>query len=65
MWDYIVDILPGLPTSLSLTLVALLVAFTLSVLMTFILALKTPVITQIVKAYITLFTGTPLLVQFS
>lgn len=64
MWDYIVDILPGLPTSLSLTLVALLVAFTLSVLMTFILALKTPVITQIVKAYITLFTGTPLLVQF-
>ncbi|MDK7225682.1 arginine ABC transporter permease ArtM, partial [Proteus mirabilis] len=26
MWDYIVDILPGLPTSLSLTFVALLVA---------------------------------------
>ncbi|WP_099075024.1 arginine ABC transporter permease ArtM [Proteus alimentorum] len=64
MWDYIVDILPGLPTSLSLTFVALLVAFTLSVLMTFVLALKTPVISQIVKAYITLFTGTPLLVQF-
>lgn len=64
MWDYIVDILPGLPTSLSLTFVALLVAFTLSVLMTFILALKTPIITPIVKAYITLFTGTPLLVQF-
>ena len=64
MWDYIVDILPGLPTSLSLTVVALLVAFTLSVLMTFVLALKTPVISQIVKAYITLFTGTPLLVQF-
>ena len=64
MWDYIVDILPGLPTSLSLTFVALLVAFTLSVLMTFILALKVPVISPIVKVYITLFTGTPLLVQF-
>lgn len=49
MWDYIVDILPGLPTSLSLTFVALLVAFTLSVLMTFILALKVPVISPIVK----------------
>ena len=64
MWAYIIAILPGLPTSLSLTVVALLVAFTLSVLMTFVLALKTPVITPIVKAYITLFTGTPLLVQF-
>ncbi len=64
MWDYIVDILPDLPTSLSLTFVALLVAFTLSVLMTFILALKVPVISPIVKVYITLFTGTPLLVQF-
>ncbi len=58
------DILPGLPTSLSLTFSALIVAFILAILFTLVLSLKTPVVSQAVKVYITLFTGTPLLVQF-
>ncbi len=64
MIDLILSILPGLPTSLTLTFSALFVAFLLAILFTLILSLKTPVISQIVKGYITLFTGTPLLVQF-
>lgn len=64
MMDLILDILPGLPTSLSLTFSALIVAFILAILFTLILSLKTPVVSQAVKVYITLFTGTPLLVQF-
>ncbi|EKT58373.1 arginine ABC transporter permease ArtM [Providencia sneebia] len=64
MIDLILDILPGLPTSLSLTFSALLFAFFLALLFTLILSLKTPIISQAVKVYITLFTGTPLLVQF-
>ncbi|MGG4607896.1 arginine ABC transporter permease ArtM [Providencia sp. Me31A] len=64
MMDLILKILPGLPTSLSLTFSALIVAFLLAALFTLILSLKTPVVSQVVKIYITLFTGTPLLVQF-
>ncbi|PHM56944.1 arginine ABC transporter permease ArtM [Xenorhabdus sp. KK7.4] len=64
MLEYIKDILPGLHTSLSLTFTAFLVAFMLSVILTVILTMKLPVLTQLVKGYITLFTGTPLLVQF-
>ncbi|MDR0219148.1 MAG: arginine ABC transporter permease ArtM [Enterobacteriaceae bacterium] len=64
MFESIKAILPGLPTSLSLTLCALLTAFTLSVILTVILTMKLPVLSQLVKGYITLFTGTPLLVQF-
>ncbi|EMN4131274.1 MULTISPECIES: arginine ABC transporter permease ArtM [Providencia] len=64
MTDLILNILPGLPTSLSLTFSALFIAFVLAVVFTLILSLKTPVISQAVKVYITLFTGTPLLVQF-
>ncbi|CDL79054.1 arginine ABC transporter permease ArtM [Xenorhabdus cabanillasii] len=64
MFEYIKDILPGLQTSLSLTISALLVAFMMSVALTAILAMKPPILSQLVKGYITLFTGTPLLVQF-
>ncbi|MCW7764161.1 arginine ABC transporter permease ArtM [Photorhabdus luminescens] len=64
MLEYIQQILPGLPTSLSLTATALFVAFMMSVLFTMVLTMKLPVLTQLVKTYITLFTGTPLLVQF-
>lgn len=42
MMDLILDILPGLPTSLSLTFSALIVAFILAILFTLILSLKTP-----------------------
>ncbi|MCA6220211.1 arginine ABC transporter permease ArtM [Photorhabdus antumapuensis] len=64
MLEYIQQILPGLQTSLSLTVTALFVAFMMSVLFTMVLTMKLPVLTQLVKIYITLFTGTPLLVQF-
>src|SRR5471032_1349516 len=59
MWEYLPEVLKGLHTSLTLTVVALVLAM----LFTVILTLKLPVISQIVKGYITLFTGTPLLVQ--
>ncbi|OCA54415.1 arginine ABC transporter permease ArtM [Photorhabdus namnaonensis] len=64
MLEYIQQILPGLTTSLSLTVTTLFVAFMMSVLFTMVLTMKLPVLTQLVKTYITLFTGTPLLVQF-
>lgn len=63
MLEYIPQLLKGLHTSLSLTIVSLIVALALSLLFTIILTLKTPGISQLVKGYITLFTGTPLLVQ--
>ncbi len=64
MFEYIKEILPGLQTSLSLTFSALLAAFMLSIVLTMILTMKLPVFSQLVRGYITLFTGTPLLVQF-
>nr|WP_229064237.1 arginine ABC transporter permease ArtM [Morganella morganii] len=64
IFDYILAVLPGLPVSLSLTFTALITAFLLSVLFTLVLSLKPRVLTPLVKGYITLFTGTPLLVQF-
>ncbi|WGO82783.1 arginine ABC transporter permease ArtM [Arsenophonus apicola] len=64
MIDLIISLLPGLPTSLSLTVCALLIAFLLALFLTIILSLKTAIFSSIIKGYITLFTGTPLLVQF-
>ncbi len=64
IFTYIKEILPGLQTSLSLTFAALLVALILAIALTMILTMKLPVLSQGVKGYITLFTGTPLLVQF-
>ncbi|TYL44737.1 arginine ABC transporter permease ArtM [Dickeya sp. ws52] len=63
MLAYIPELLKGLHTSLLLTLAALLLALLLSLLLTVILTLKTPVLSVLAKGYITLFTGTPLLVQ--
>ncbi|WJV55509.1 arginine ABC transporter permease ArtM [Pectobacteriaceae bacterium CE90] len=63
MLAYIPDLLKGLHTSLTLTVVALIVALLLSLLLTVILTLKTPLLAPLAKGYITLFTGTPLLVQ--
>ncbi len=63
MLDYIPKLLNGLPISLSLTAASLLIALVLALVFTVVLTLKTPVVTPIVKGYITLFTGTPLLVQ--
>jgi arginine transport system permease protein len=53
----------GLHTSLTLTVASIIVALILALIFTIILTLKTPVLVWIVRGYITLFTGTPLLVQ--
>lgn len=63
MFEYIPDIIQGLPTSLTLTVVSLLVALVLALLFTIVLTLRPVGLTQLVQGYITLFTGTPLLVQ--
>lgn len=63
MFEYVPDIIQGLPTSLTLTVVSLLVALVLALLFTIVLTLRPIVLTQLVQGYITLFTGTPLLVQ--
>lgn len=63
MAGYLLALLPGLPVSLSLTAAAVLVALLLALLFTLILSLRTPVLSPLVTGYITLFTGTPLLVQ--
>ncbi|EGY29019.1 amine acid ABC transporter, permease protein, 3-TM region, His/Glu/Gln/Arg/opine family [Candidatus Regiella insecticola 5.15] len=63
MVDYLWQIMAGLSTSLTLTMVSLSLALVFALLFTLILALKTPLLTSLVKIYITLFTGTPLLVQ--
>lgn len=63
MLDYLPELLKGLHTSLTLTAVAIIVALALSLLLTIVLTLKVPVLSSLTKGYITLFTGTPLLVQ--
>ena len=63
MLDYLPELLKGLHTSLTLTVASIIVALILSLIFTIILTLKTPGLVWIVRGYITLFTGTPLLVQ--
>ncbi|MCU8158262.1 arginine ABC transporter permease ArtM [Vibrio vulnificus] len=57
------QLLEGLVTSLELTAVSLLVGCILSLLMTATLILRTPLLHWFSRGVITLFTGTPLLVQ--
>lgn len=63
MMSYFPELLKGLQTSLTLTLASLLLALVLALIFTVILALKVPVLSHLTRGYITLFTGTPLLVQ--
>ena len=63
MLSYFPELLKGLQTSLTLTVASLILALALALLFTVILSLKVPVLSQITRGYITLFTGTPLLVQ--
>ncbi|WP_409159469.1 arginine ABC transporter permease ArtM [Pectobacterium sp. B2J-2] len=63
MLAYLPELLKGLHTSLTLTAVSIVVALVLSLLLTVVLTLKLPVVSMLAKGYITLFTGTPLLVQ--
>lgn len=62
--DYFITIAQGIPTSLLLTLAALVLAFILAIGLTFILAMENKVLKSAVNIFLTLFTGTPLLVQF-
>lgn len=65
MWqEYLSVIAQGIPTSLMLTAVALVVAFVLAVLLTFLLSMENKPIKWLINGFLTLFTGTPLLVQF-
>ncbi|MEN3754955.1 arginine ABC transporter permease ArtM [Mangrovibacter sp. SLW1] len=63
MLAYLPELLKGLHTSLTLTVASIILALALSLVFTVILTLKTPVVSLLVRGYITLFTGTPLLVQ--
>lgn len=62
--DYLAVIAQGIPTSLGLTVVALVVAFFMAVAMTFLLSMENRPIKWLINGFLTLFTGTPLLVQF-
>lgn len=63
MLSYLPELLKGLHTSLTLTVASLILALILALVFTAILSLKVPVLGLIVRGYITVFTGTPLLVQ--
>lgn len=62
--DYFSVIAQGIPTSLLLTLASLLIAFFLALFLTFLLSMENKWVKSVVNLYLTLFTGTPLLVQF-
>ena len=62
--EYLSVIAQGIPTSLLLTVVSLLIAFSLALLFTILLSIGNKVVKSAVNLYLTLFTGTPLLVQF-
>lgn len=62
--EYFNVIAQGIPTSLMLTLVSLSIAFILAVVMTFLLSMENRAAKAVVNGFLTLFTGTPLLVQF-
>lgn len=63
MLDYLIQLLPGLKISLILTLYSLTIALLLALICTLILSVGRPISSAMVKVFITLFTGTPLLVQ--
>ncbi|TDQ59412.1 amino acid ABC transporter membrane protein 2 (PAAT family) [Mesocricetibacter intestinalis] len=62
--DYFHTIAQGIPTSLGLTAVSLCAAFLLALLLTFGLSMDNRWLKRLINLYLTLFTGTPLLVQF-
>ncbi|QTM01493.1 arginine ABC transporter permease ArtM [Mannheimia sp. ZY171111] len=65
MWQaYLNVIAQGISTSLSLMVVALVIGFVLAVSLTFLLSMENRPVKWIINGFLTLFTGTPLLVQF-
>ena len=64
MWDYFLVIAQGIPTSLSLMVASLIIAFVLAIIFTFLLSMENKFVKSLVNGYLMLLTGTPLLVQF-
>lgn len=64
LYDYFTTIAQGIPTSLLLTAVSLCVAFFLAIALTFLLSMENKGIKAVINLFLTVFTGTPLLVQF-
>ncbi|OZN25149.1 arginine transporter permease subunit ArtM [Actinobacillus seminis] len=62
--DYFMTIAQGIPASLMLTVVSLVIAFVLAVGLTFLLSMNNKAISRLINLYLTVFTGTPLLIQF-
>ncbi|TYA16418.1 arginine ABC transporter permease ArtM [Aggregatibacter actinomycetemcomitans] len=62
--EYLSVIAQGIPTSLLLTVVSLAIAFFLALVLTVLLTMGNKAVKSAVNLYLTLFTGTPLLVQF-
>lgn len=62
--EYFLTIAQGIPTSLMLTFVSLIIAFILAVVLTFLLSMENKWVKGVISGFLTLFTGTPLLVQF-
>ena len=62
--EYLSVIAQGIPTSLLLTVISLAIAFFLALVLTVLLAMGNKAVKSAVNLYLTLFTGTPLLVQF-
>ena len=62
--DYFMTIAQGIPASLMLTVASLVIAFVLAVGLTFLLSMNNKPISRLINLYLTVFTGTPLLVQF-
>lgn len=62
--DYFITIAQGIPASLMLTVVSLVIAFVLAVGLTFLLSMNNKPISRLINLYLTVFTGTPLLIQF-
>ncbi|MFU2113726.1 arginine ABC transporter permease ArtM [[Pasteurella] aerogenes] len=62
--DYFMTIAQGIPASLMLTVASLVIAFVLAVGLTFLLSMNNKPISRLINLYLTVFTGTPLLIQF-
>ena len=62
-WDVTLHVASGLTLNVQITLVALLISLLLSVIFVAIDILKIPVLWQLVRFYVSVFRGTPLLLQ--
>lgn len=64
LWEYLVTISQGIGASLQLTAISLVIAFIIAILFTVLLSMENRLAKGFVNGFITLFTGTPLLIQF-